>query len=60
MIDFFGPGYDAAECMGLLSYLEEIHYPTARLAFLDGRGQEKVSIGLFAFRKLFQNAISIS
>jgi 2-polyprenyl-6-methoxyphenol hydroxylase-like FAD-dependent oxidoreductase len=44
MIDFFGPGFDAAERMGLLPRLAEIHYPIARLAFLDARGNERFAL----------------
>jgi 2-polyprenyl-6-methoxyphenol hydroxylase-like FAD-dependent oxidoreductase len=36
MIDFSGPGYDAAQRMGLLSRLAEIHYPIGQLMFVDG------------------------
>jgi 2-polyprenyl-6-methoxyphenol hydroxylase-like FAD-dependent oxidoreductase len=39
MIDFFGPGYDAAERMELLLALEKIHCPVASLRFVDRRGR---------------------
>lgn len=55
MVDFFGPGFDVAERMGLLPALEKIHYPIARLAFVDGHGHEKFSIAYAALRKLFDN-----
>jgi hypothetical protein len=44
MIDFFGSGYDAAESLGLLSDLEQIHYPIASLSFLDREDREKLSV----------------
>jgi 2-polyprenyl-6-methoxyphenol hydroxylase-like FAD-dependent oxidoreductase len=44
MIDFFGPGYDAAERMGLLADLGAIHRQIDRLAFLDGGGRERYSL----------------
>ncbi|MGV9995062.1 FAD-dependent monooxygenase [Streptomyces sp. NPDC003374] len=39
MIDFFGPGYDAAEAMGVLPWLEELSYPVTEAALLDDHGQ---------------------
>ncbi|MDX3757965.1 FAD-dependent monooxygenase [Streptomyces sp. AK02-04a] len=39
MIDFFGPGYDAAEAMGMLPWLEELSYPVSEAAFVDDSGQ---------------------
>ncbi|MEV6940783.1 FAD-dependent monooxygenase [Streptomyces sp. NPDC051172] len=39
MIDFFGPGYDAAEAMGVLPWLEELGYPVCEAVFLDDAGQ---------------------
>ena len=53
MLDFFGPGYDASERMGLLPALEEIHYPIGRLAFLEPDGREAFSIAYSAYRRLF-------
>jgi 2-polyprenyl-6-methoxyphenol hydroxylase-like FAD-dependent oxidoreductase len=44
MIDFCGSGYDAAERLGLLPDLEEIHYPIGRLAFVDERGRERFAL----------------
>jgi 2-polyprenyl-6-methoxyphenol hydroxylase-like FAD-dependent oxidoreductase len=53
MIDFFGSGYDVSEKMHVLSDLEKIHYPIARLAFVDASGHDKFSIAYPSFRKLF-------
>ncbi|MFW6031684.1 MAG: FAD-dependent monooxygenase [Myxococcota bacterium] len=39
MIDFFGPGYDVAERLDLLSELAGIHYPVPHLLFMDDRGR---------------------
>jgi len=56
MIDFFGPGYDAAERLGLISELERIHYPIARLAYLDEDGREGFSLTYPALRhRLFDD-----
>jgi 2-polyprenyl-6-methoxyphenol hydroxylase-like FAD-dependent oxidoreductase len=51
MIDFFGPGYGASEKMGLLSYIEGIHYQIPSLSFIDSRGKEKFSLQYAALRK---------
>ena len=55
MVDFFGSGYDAAERLGLLPDLERIHYPIAKLAFLNGRGREKFAVPYPKLRRLFEN-----
>jgi 2-polyprenyl-6-methoxyphenol hydroxylase-like FAD-dependent oxidoreductase len=55
MIDFFGSGYDAAERLGLLPELSALHYPIARLAFVDGRGRERFSLSYPAMRRLFHD-----
>jgi 2-polyprenyl-6-methoxyphenol hydroxylase-like FAD-dependent oxidoreductase len=44
MLDFFGAGFDAAERLGLLADLEEIHAPVGRLVFVDDRGRERVRV----------------
>ncbi|MGY4691076.1 FAD-dependent monooxygenase [Salibacterium sp. K-3] len=55
MIDFFGPGYAAAENMGLLSELENIHYPVDSLKLLNPKGKEKSSIPYQSLRSMLQN-----
>ena len=56
MIDFFGSGFDAAEKLALLPELERIHYPIARLSFLNSAGNKKFSVPYTILRKrLFQN-----
>lgn len=51
MIDFFGPGYDASEKMGILSNIEAIHYQIPRLAFLGPSGKERFSASYATLRK---------
>jgi len=51
MIDFFGPGYDACERLGLISDLEGIHYQIPHLTFVDTRGREKFSVAYTDLRK---------
>ncbi|MCI3276723.1 FAD-dependent monooxygenase [Streptomyces cylindrosporus] len=51
MIDFFGPGYDAAEAMGVLPWLEELGYPVSEAAFLDDQGRCRASLGYDRFAR---------
>ncbi|WP_019819519.1 FAD-dependent monooxygenase [Saccharomonospora saliphila] len=44
MIDFFGPGYEAIEAMGLLPSIEAIAHPVAEASFVDGRGRRRASL----------------
>jgi 2-polyprenyl-6-methoxyphenol hydroxylase-like FAD-dependent oxidoreductase len=39
MIDFFGPGHDAAEAMGLLPSLRERAYAVSGVSYVDRRGK---------------------
>ena len=56
MIDFFGPGYAAAEALGLLGDLAAIHYEISELKFLDGNGADGVSLRYRDVRRrLFRN-----
>ena len=55
MIDFFGSGYDAAERLGLLSDIEQIHYPIDKLSFVDSHGHERFALSYHALRKIFYN-----
>ncbi|MFJ9543787.1 FAD-dependent monooxygenase [Streptomyces sp. NPDC101225] len=51
MIDFFGPGYDAAEAMGVLPWLQELGYPVSEAAFLDDRGRCRARLGYDRFAR---------
>ncbi len=44
MMDFFGPGFTAAERMELLPELARIHYPIPRLSFVDREGEERFAL----------------
>ncbi|MGW2818594.1 FAD-dependent monooxygenase [Streptomyces sp. NPDC001415] len=44
MIDFFGPGYDAAEVMGVLPWLRELSYPITQADFVDECGRCRASL----------------
>ena len=41
MIDFFGPGYDAAEKIGILERLREVHYPISEARFVRPNGRSQ-------------------
>lgn len=49
MLDFFGPGYDAAEAMGVLPWLEELSYPVSAATFVDDQGRCRARIGYDRF-----------
>ncbi|MFG2369385.1 FAD-dependent monooxygenase [Streptomyces mirabilis] len=44
MIDFFGPGYDAAEVMGVLPWLEELSYPVSEVSDIDENGRRRAGL----------------
>ena len=51
MIDFFGPGFDVAERLGLLDRLGAIHYPIGRIAFASAHGRVVASVAYPQLRK---------
>lgn len=51
MIDFFGPGYDIAEKMGILADLAAIHYPIRHLVFVDRRGRPTADLDYPTMRR---------
>jgi 2-polyprenyl-6-methoxyphenol hydroxylase-like FAD-dependent oxidoreductase len=51
MIDFFGPGFDAFEKLGLLPELERIHYLIAQVSFADATGRPRTSLPYPVMRK---------
>ena len=44
MIDFFGPGYDAAQAMGLLPQLRGCAYTVPEVSYVDQRGRVRATI----------------
>lgn len=52
MIDFFGPGYDAAEAMGVLPRLRERAYPVQAADWLDDRGRTRGRLTYEQFVKI--------
>ncbi|TCO62410.1 FAD-dependent monooxygenase [Actinocrispum wychmicini] len=52
MIDFFGPGYDALEAMGLLPAVEEIAYHLDEATLLDEHGHRRSAVQYPEFAKI--------
>ncbi|HEX2299614.1 MAG TPA: FAD-dependent monooxygenase [Pseudonocardiaceae bacterium] len=44
MIDFFGPGYDAVEAMGLLPAIEDLAYHVDEASFVDEHGHRRAGV----------------
>lgn len=44
MIDFFGPGFDAAEAMGLIPAIDEIAYPVEEVSLVDEHGRRRAGL----------------
>ena len=44
MIDFFGPGYDTAEAMGLLPAIKDVAYPIIEASLVDDRGRRRAGV----------------
>ncbi|RSN30191.1 FAD-dependent oxidoreductase [Amycolatopsis sp. WAC 04169] len=51
MIDFFGPGFDAVEEMGLLPQIEEVAYRVDEATLLDEHGRRRAAIDYVQFAK---------
>ncbi len=57
MIDFFGPGYDAAEKTGLLAHLRRRAYDIAEIAWVDERGRTRARLDYGAMRDAVQGRL---
>ncbi|MFC9255598.1 FAD-dependent monooxygenase [Amycolatopsis thailandensis] len=51
MIDFFGPGFDAVEEMGLLPRIEAVAYRVDEASLLDDHGRRRAAIDYVQFAK---------
>ncbi|WP_210505532.1 FAD-dependent oxidoreductase [Naasia sp. SYSU D00057] len=49
MIDFFGPGYDAAEAMGVLPRIRELGYRVEEVAYCDDAGRARARLSYERF-----------
>ncbi|MEV0346729.1 FAD-dependent monooxygenase [Nonomuraea sp. NPDC050680] len=52
MIDFFGPGFDAAEAMGVLPRLREVGYVVTEMTYRDQEGRRRAGLGFDQFAKV--------
>jgi 2-polyprenyl-6-methoxyphenol hydroxylase-like FAD-dependent oxidoreductase len=57
MIDFFGPGYDAAEAMGLLPRIQELGYHVRELSYCDEAGRRRAGMSFAQFAKIEQGRL---
>jgi 2-polyprenyl-6-methoxyphenol hydroxylase-like FAD-dependent oxidoreductase len=44
MIDFFGPGFDAADAMGLLPRLKQLAYPVSEASYVDRNSRPRAAL----------------
>jgi 2-polyprenyl-6-methoxyphenol hydroxylase-like FAD-dependent oxidoreductase len=51
MIDFFGPGFEAATAMGLQPRLRELAGPVEEFSYIDSHGRSTVSVDYSLFSK---------
>jgi 2-polyprenyl-6-methoxyphenol hydroxylase-like FAD-dependent oxidoreductase len=49
MIDFFGPGYDAVEEMGVLARLREVGYDVSEAGYFDAAGRRRAGLSFKRF-----------
>jgi 2-polyprenyl-6-methoxyphenol hydroxylase-like FAD-dependent oxidoreductase len=52
MIDFFGPGYDAAEAMGVLPRIQELGYRVEEFSYRDETGRRRAGMRFAKFAKI--------
>jgi deazaflavin-dependent oxidoreductase (nitroreductase family) len=57
MLDFIGPGYDAAEAMGVLSRLKQVAYRVDQVAYVDRYGRRRARIDYTPFARLLRGRL---
>lgn len=57
MIDFFGPGYDAVEAMGVLPRLRELAYEVTEAVYLDETGRRRVGVSYTQFARAVRGRV---
>lgn len=57
MIDFFGPGYDAADVMGVLPRLQQLGYRFEEASWLDETGRRRARLRFEQFGKIMQGRL---
>ncbi|WP_329234981.1 FAD-dependent monooxygenase [Actinoallomurus sp. NBC_01490] len=58
MIDFFGPGYDAAEAMGVLPRIRELGYDVEEMSYRDHHGRRRASMRFAQFAKIVDGRLT--
>ncbi|HSL36336.1 MAG TPA: FAD-dependent oxidoreductase [Arthrobacter sp.] len=58
MIDFFGPGWQAAAGLGILPRLRELGYQIQRLDYVDRNGRARVSLPFSAFVEVVRGELT--
>ena len=57
MIDFFGPGYDAARIMGLLPRIRELGQDFDEVVLVDEQGRRRASLGFRRFAQALGGSV---
>lgn len=57
MMDFFGPGYDAAGAIGILPRLRELAYDIDEATYLDEHGRRRAGVDYATFAKAVQGRL---
>ena len=57
MLDFIGPGYDAAEAMGVLARLQQVAYPVDQVTYVDRSGRRRARIDYRPFARLLNGRL---
>jgi 2-polyprenyl-6-methoxyphenol hydroxylase-like FAD-dependent oxidoreductase len=52
MLDFFGPGYDAARAMGVLAQLKQVAYRIEEVAYVDRNGRRRARLDYALFERI--------
>lgn len=52
MVDFFGPGYDAAELMGLLPAMQQVGYRVDEVTYVDDAGRRRAAMDYEQFARV--------
>ena len=57
MLDFIGPGYDAAEAMGVLPRLKRLAYRIEGVAYVDRHGRRRARLDYTQFARLLNGRL---
>jgi len=57
MLDFFGPGYDAAGAMGVLPELKRVAYRIDEVAYVDRDGRRRAHLDCALFDRIVRGRL---